>query len=78
LAKDPVKVKTTGQIAEILGVSKGTLSKIAKLSPGLKTEGGKINIAKLEKVIRNNPNAADLIVGKSSGSKSLKKSSAKK
>lgn len=78
LAKDPVKVKTTSQIGEILGVSKGTLSKIAKLSPGLKTKGGKINIAKLEKVIRNNPNAADLIVGKSSGSKSLKKSSAKK
>jgi hypothetical protein len=78
LAKDPVKVKTTGQIAEILGVSKGTLSKIAKLAPGLKTEGGKINIAKLEKLIRNNPKAAALLTGNATIQGSSKKSSVKK
>jgi hypothetical protein len=78
LAKDPVKVKTTGQIAEILGVSKGTLSKIAKLSPGLKTEGGKINIAKLEKLISNNPKAAALLTGNAKIQGGSKKSSGKK
>jgi alkaline phosphatase len=78
LAKDPVKVKTTGQIAEILGVSKGTLSKIAKLSPGLKTEGGKINIAKLEKLISNNPKAAALLMGNAKIQGGSKKSSVKK
>jgi hypothetical protein len=78
LAKDPVKVKTTGQIAEILGVSKGTLSKIAKLSPGLKTEGGKMNIAKLEKVISKNPKAAALLTGNSKIKGGSKKSSVKK
>ena len=78
LAKNPVKVKTTGQIAEILGVSKGTLSKIAKLAPGLKTEGGKINIAKLEKLIRNNPKAAALLTGNAKIQGGSKKSTAKK
>ena len=78
LAKDPVKVKTTGQIAEILGVSKGTLSKIAKLAPSLKTEGGKINIAKLEKLIRNNPKAAALLTGNAKIQGGSKKSSVKK
>jgi hypothetical protein len=78
LAKDPVKVKTTSQIAEILGVSKGTLSKIAKLSPGLKTEGGKINIAKLEKLISNNPKAAALLTGNAKIQGGSKKSSGKK
>ena len=78
LAKDPVKVKTTGQIAEILGISKGTLSKIAKLAPGLKTEGGKINIAKLEKLIRNNPKAAALLTGNAKIQGGSKKSTAKK
>jgi hypothetical protein len=78
LAKDPVKVKTTSQIAEILGVSKGTLSKIAKLAPGLKTEGGKINIAKLEKLIRNNPKAAALLTGNAEIKRKSPKTSAKK
>ena len=78
LAKDPVKVKTTSQIAEILGVSKSTLSKIAKLAPGLKTQGGKINIAKLEKLIRNNPKAAALLMGNAEVKAKSKKSSAKK
>jgi hypothetical protein len=78
LAKDPVKVKTTSQIAEILGVSKSTLSKIAKLAPGLKSAGGKINIAKLEKLIRNNPKAAALLTGNAKIEGASKKSSAKK
>jgi PKD repeat protein len=78
LAKDPVKVKTTSQIAEILGVSKSTLSKIAKLAPSLKTQGGKINIAKLEKLIRNNPKAAALLTGNSEIKGKSKKSSDKK
>jgi hypothetical protein len=77
LAKDSSKVKTASQIAQTLGVSKSTLTKIAKLAPGLKTKDGKINIVKLEKFIRNNPKAADLLFGKSSGSKSLKKSAKK-
>ena len=78
LAKDPVQVKTTSQIAEILGVSKSTLSKIAKLAPGLKTEGGKIHIAKLEKLIRNNPKAAALLIGGAKIEGGSKKSSGKK
>jgi hypothetical protein len=78
LAKDPVKVKTTSQIAEILGVSKSTLSKIAKLAPGLRTQDGKINIAKLEKLIRNNPKAAALLTGNTNIEGASKKSSAKK
>ena len=78
LAKDPVKVKTTSQIAEILGVSKGTLSKIAKLAPGLKAKDGKINIAKLEKLILNNPKAAALLSGDSKIKGGFKKSSGKK
>jgi hypothetical protein len=45
LAKDPVKVKTTSQIAEILGVSKSMASKIANLAPEINAKGGKINIA---------------------------------
>jgi len=78
LAKDPVKVKTTSQIAEILGVSKSTLSKIVKLAPGLKSADGKINIAKLEKLIRNNPKAAALLTGNSKIAGFSKKSSVKK
>jgi hypothetical protein len=78
LAQDPVKVKTTSEIATILGVSKSTLSKIAKLAPGLKAEGGKINIAKLEKLIRNNPQAAALLTGNSVNAGPSKKSSGKK
>jgi hypothetical protein len=73
LAKDRVKVKTASQIAGILGVSKSSVSKIANLVPGIKAKGGKINIVKLEKFIRNNPKAADLLFGKSSDSKSLNK-----
>jgi hypothetical protein len=78
LAQDPVKVKTVSQIAEILGVSKSTLSKISKLAPGLRTEGGKINMAKLEKLIRNNPKAAALLTGNTKIERSSKKSSVKK
>jgi hypothetical protein len=78
LAQDPVKVKTASQIAEILGVSKSTLSKIAKLAPGLRTEGGKLNIAKLEKLIRNNPKAAALLTGNAKLAGGSNKSSAKK
>jgi hypothetical protein len=77
LAQDPVKVKTTSEIAAILGVSKSTLSKIAKLAPGLKAEGGKINIAKLEKLIQNNPQAAALLTGNSVNAGPSKKSSGK-
>jgi hypothetical protein len=78
LAQDPVKVKTASQIAGILGVSKSTLSKIAKLSPRLMTEGGKINIAKLEKLISNNPKAAALLTGNAKIQGGSKKSSGKK
>jgi hypothetical protein len=78
LAKDPVKVKTASQIAEVLGVSKSTLSKIAKLAPGLRTQDGKINIAKLEKLIRNNPKAAALLTGNAKIEGASKKSSNKK
>jgi hypothetical protein len=78
LAKDPAKVKTTSEIATILGVSKSTLSKLAKLSPGLKAEGGKINMAKLEKLIRNNPKAAALLTGNAKFEGGSKKSSGKK
>jgi predicted XRE-type DNA-binding protein len=78
LAQDPVKVKTVSQIAEVLGVSKSTLSKIAKLAPGLRTEDGKINIAKLEKFISKNPKAAALLTGNSVKEGSSRKSSAKK
>jgi hypothetical protein len=78
LAQNPVKVKTASEIAEILGVSKSTLSKIAKLAPGLRTQGGKINIAKLEKLIRNNPKAAALLTGNAKIEGGSKKSSAKK
>jgi hypothetical protein len=78
LAQDPVKVKTASEIATILGVSKSTLSKIARLAPGLKDEGGKINIAKLEKLIRNNPKAAALLTGNSVNVGRSKKSSGKK
>jgi hypothetical protein len=78
LAKDPAKVKTTSEIAAILGVSKSTLSKLAKLSPGLKAEGGKINMAKLEKLIRNNPKAAALLTGNAKFQGSSQKSSVKK
>jgi hypothetical protein len=78
LAKDPVKVKTASQIAGILGVSKSSLSKIAKLAPGLKAKDGKINIAKLEKLILNNPKAAALLSGDSKIKGGSKKSSGKK
>jgi hypothetical protein len=78
LAQDPVKVKTASQVAEVLGVSKSTLSKIAKLNPALKTSDGKINIAKLEKFISKNPKAAALLTGNSVKEGSSKKSSAKK
>jgi hypothetical protein len=78
LAKDPAKVKTTSEIAAILGVSNSTLSKITKLAPGLRTQDGKINIAKLEKLIRNNPKAAALLTGKAKNVGDSKKSSAKK
>jgi hypothetical protein len=78
LAEDPVKVKTTSEIAKILGVSKSMVSKIAKLSPGLKTEGGKINIAKLEKLISKNPKAAALLTGNAKIQGGSKKSSGKK
>jgi hypothetical protein len=78
LAKDPAKVKTTSEIAAILGVSNSTLSKITKLAPGLRTQDGKINIAKLEKLIRNNPKAAALLTGKAKSAGDSKKSSAKK
>jgi hypothetical protein len=78
LTKDPLKVKSASQIAEVLGVSKSTLSKIAKLAPGLMSQDGKINIAKLEKLIRNNPKAAALLTGNTKIEGSSKKSSAKK
>jgi hypothetical protein len=78
LAKDPVKVKTASQIAGILGVSKSSVSKVAKLAPKLKAKGGKIDIAKLEKVIRSNPKAAALISGNSKIKGGSKKSSGKK
>jgi transcriptional regulator with XRE-family HTH domain len=77
LAQDPVKVKTVSQVAEVLGVSKSTLSKIAKLNPALKTADGKINIAKLEKFLSRNPKAAALLTGKSVKEGSTKKSSKK-
>jgi hypothetical protein len=77
LAQDPVKVKTASQIAEILGVSKSSLSKITKLAPGLKAKDGKINIEKLEKLILNNPKAAALLSGDSKNKGGSKKSSVK-
>jgi hypothetical protein len=78
LAKDPVKVKTASQIAGILGVSKSSVSKIANLAPGIKAKGGKINIAKLEKVVRSNPKAMALLTGNSKIKGGSKKSSVKK
>ena len=78
LAQNPVQIKTASEIATILGVSTSTLSKIAKLAPGLKAKGGKINIAKLEKLIRNNPKAAALITGSSENAARSKKASVKK
>jgi hypothetical protein len=64
LANNPAQVRTASQIAEVLGVSKGTIAKLAKLAPGLKKQDGKINLAKLEKVIRKNAKAAALLTGK--------------
>jgi hypothetical protein len=78
LAKDPEKVKTASQIAGILGVSKSSVSKIANLAPGIKAKGGKINIAKLEQVIRSNPKAMTLLTGNSKIKGGSKKSSVKK
>jgi hypothetical protein len=78
LAKDPEKVKTASQIAGILGVSKSSVSKIANLAPRIKAKGGKINIAKLEQVIRSNPKAMTLLTGNSKIKGGSKKSSVKK
>jgi autotransporter-associated beta strand protein len=77
-AKNPAKVRTTSEIATILGVSKNSLSKIVKLAPELMSKGGKINVVKLEKLIRNNPKAAASLIGNSKVQGASKKSSVKK
>jgi predicted XRE-type DNA-binding protein len=63
LAQDPIRVKSASEIATILGVSRSTVSRIANLDPGIKAKGGKINIVKLEKLIRSNRKAAALLTG---------------
>ena len=51
------------------------VSKIANLAPEIKAKGGKIKIAKLEKVIRSNPKAMALLTGNSKIKGGSKKSS---
>jgi hypothetical protein len=77
LAQDPVKVKTTNSVAAILDVPKATLTKVLRLAPAsVKASNGQINIAKLERWIRNNPQAASLLTGNSDLKRSAKKVSA--
>ncbi len=83
LAQNSQQVRSASEVAAILGVSKGTLTKAVKAIPGLKAKGGQINMAKLAKLIRKNPKLAKLISGNSvsdnsSGKKSRGKKKAKK
>jgi hypothetical protein len=63
-AQDSVKLKTPSEITSILGISTNTLARLTRL--GLRPRAGKIDVEKLEKLIRNNPKAAALLPGNSS------------